>query len=92
VCWCENSKDATQYWKNKFGEFVNGVRIKEGNGLKEPEIVRNRKKGALELPDDERKGGKDERNNKPFRKSFQTESELLIVYGCIITQILRKSE
>jgi hypothetical protein len=75
VCWCENSKNAPQYWKNKFGEFVDGVQIKEGNGLKESEIVRNRKNGALELSDDERKkGGKDERNNKPFCKSFQIDN------------------
>jgi hypothetical protein len=72
VCWCENSN---QYWENKSGEFVDGVQIKEGNCLKESEIVRNRKKDALELSNNERKkGGKDERNNKPFRKSFQTDN------------------
>jgi hypothetical protein len=41
----------------------------------ESKIVRNRKKDALELSDDEiKKAGKDERNNKPFRKSFQTDN------------------
>jgi hypothetical protein len=41
----------------------------------ESKIVRNRKKDALELSNNERKkGGKDERNNKPFCKSFQIDN------------------
>jgi hypothetical protein len=28
VCWRENAKNAPQYWKNKFGEFVDGMQIK----------------------------------------------------------------
>jgi hypothetical protein len=73
MCWCENSKNAPRHWKNKFGAFVDGVQIKEGNGLKESKIVKYRKEDALELSNDGRKkGGKDEGNNKPFSKSFQT--------------------